>query len=136
MSLRAWIDARIPVDGTGDRALRAGMTLVMVGIGVLHLIVPAEFERVIPPFFPARHALAVISGVFEILGGVGLWVPATRRFSAYGLMALLLAVFPANIYMAVAHISPGGVEQPLWALWARLPFQGVFLAWAWLSTRR
>jgi uncharacterized membrane protein len=64
--------------------------------------------------------------VFEILGGIGILVPITYRWAAYGLIALYVCVFPANINMA---IHPG--SYPLWALYLRLPLQGVLIGWAW-----
>ena len=71
-----------------------------------------------------------------MLGGTGLLVPKTRRLAAWGLIALYLAVFPANINMAWNHLqlSPTGTI-PIWALWARLPLQGVLIAWAYWLTR-
>jgi uncharacterized membrane protein len=76
-----------------------------------------------------------VSGVFEILGGVGLLVPATQRLAAWGLVALYVAVFPANVNMALHRIPLGKMEMPVWALWARLPLQGVLIAWAFWFTR-
>ncbi len=134
--MNAALDRWIPVDGRADLVLRGLLTAIMVVIGLAHFIVPNDFVKVMPPYLPAPYALVLISGLFEVLGGVGLWVPATRRFSAFGLIALYIAVFPANVHMAMNHVSPGGIEQPAWALWARLPFQAVFMGWAWLSTRR
>ncbi|MDQ6655714.1 MAG: hypothetical protein M3Y80_07880, partial [Verrucomicrobiota bacterium] len=78
-------------------------------------------------------ALVVISGIAEIAGGVGiLWLP-TRRIAAVGLIALLIAVFPANIYAAVAGMEIGGRTVPLWLLWARLPLQAVLIAWVYFA---
>ena len=87
----------------------------------------------LPPFLPQPRALVYMSGAFEILGGVGLVVPIalTQRIAAYGLVALFIAVFPANVYMAMAQIPLGNKQMPVWALWARLPLQGVLIAWAW-----
>ena len=76
--------------------------------------------------------LVYVSGFFEILGGIGLLVPATRRWAAWGLVALYVAVFPANVNMAVHRI---GFDGPSWVLWARLPLQAVLIAWAWWFTR-
>jgi len=80
-----------------------------------------------PPFIPAPHAMVLISGICEILGGVGVMIPATRAAAAWGLIALLIAVFPANIYMAAdpkfANIAPR------WTLFARLPLQFVLVWW-------
>ena len=84
---------------------------------------------------PAPLALVYVSGVFEILGGVGLLVPPVRRWAAYGLIALLVAVFPANLHMAVnaaQFASEGGF--PEWMLYARLPMQVLLVVWvAWIA---
>lgn len=95
--------------------------------GVLHLVRPEIFLRIVPPMLPAPGMLVFVSGVAEIAGAIGLWVPPLQRAAGIGLIALLIAVFPANIYMAVAHDK--FAQFPQWALWARLPLQGVFI-WA------
>jgi uncharacterized membrane protein len=104
--------------------LAAGMTI----IGVLHFVAPAPFVSIVPSFLPAPYVLVIVSGFFEILGGVGLLVPRVRRAASFGLVALYLSVFPANINM-VLHPELGQ-GLPLWSLWARLPFQVLFIAWA------
>ncbi|HET6983366.1 MAG TPA: hypothetical protein VFI53_14580 [Myxococcaceae bacterium] len=78
--------------------------------------------------------LVAISGACEILGGLGLLVPATRRWAAWGLVALFVAVFPANVNMAIHRLPFGKFPVPGWALWARLPLQAVLVAWAWTLT--
>ena len=83
-----------------------------------------------PPALPWPQALNYISGVAEILGGLGLLMAPTRRLAGWGLLALLLAVFPANIYVAMQGSMPGLNVSPL-ALWLRLQFQFVFMAWVW-----
>jgi uncharacterized membrane protein len=73
----------------------------------------------------------VVSGVCEMAGGVGLLIRPLRRTAGWGLVALLCAVFPANVYMAVSpQLTPGRVF-PHWLLWARLPLQAVLIAWVW-----
>ena len=74
--------------------------LFFVAVGVTHFTHPAFFLKIMPPALPAHLALVYLSGAFEILGGLGLLVPRTRRFAGWGLIALLIAVFPANLYMA------------------------------------
>jgi uncharacterized membrane protein len=77
-----------------------------------------------------------LSGVFEILGGTGLLLPQTRRWAAWGLIALYVAVFPANLYMAFNGIQLDPANPlPAWGAWIRLPFQILFIAWAWWFTR-
>ncbi len=109
--------------------------LGMIAIGILHFVQPKPFVRIVPKFLPAPLALVYISGFFEIAGGVGLLIPATRVAAAWGLIALYIAVFPANIYMLTHNISLNPKKPiPKWALWARLPFQFLFMAWAYWFT--
>jgi uncharacterized membrane protein len=104
------------------------LALFMVGVGALHFLGPEFFVRIVPDYLPAHAMLVAVSGVFEILGGVGLLVPRTRRMASYGLVALYVAVFPANVNMVV-HPELGGTAAP-WLLWARLPLQALLIAWA------
>ena len=104
--------------------------------GVMHFVIPKVYKRIVPRSLPAREALVYASGVAEIAGGVGLMSGKTRRAAGWWLIATLLAVFPANVNMAL-HADefpqvPGGAP----ALWARLPFQGVFIAWVLSAMRR
>jgi uncharacterized membrane protein len=111
------------------------LALAMISIGTLHFVRPKPFVRIVPKFLPAPLALVYISGFFEIAGGVGLLIPATRIAAVWGLVALYIAVFPANIYMLTHNISLNPKKPiPRWALWVRLPFQFVFMAWAYWFT--
>ena len=112
--------------------LRTLAALAMVAIGFTHFVDPAPFIRIVPPFLPAPLVLVYVSGFFEILGGLGLLWSRSRQWASWGLIALYLAVFPANINMAINEIQlePGG-EIPTWAMWIRLPLQAVFIALAW-----
>lgn len=111
------------------------LALTMVAIGVLHFVRPKPFVRIVPKYLPAPLALVYISGFFEILGGLGLLIPSTRSFAAWGLIALYVAVFPANVYMLSDNVSLDPKKPiPRWALWLRLPFQLVFIAWAYWFT--
>jgi uncharacterized membrane protein len=113
-----------------SRLLLAGL---FVAAGVNHFVSPATYVAIVPPQLPAPRALVAISGVAEILGGIGiLWRP-TRRAAAAGLIALLLAVFPANIYAAAAGMEIGGRAVPTWLLWARLPLQPLLIAWVYIA---
>lgn len=119
------------------RALLLLLAMLMVGVGIAHFQNPQPFTQMVPAMLPAPEALVFISGAFEVMGGVGLLVPHTRRHAAWGLILLFVAVFPANINMAVNEITPTGADPiPVWVLWARLPFQIVFIAWAHWYTRR
>ena len=112
--------------------LRALVGLGMMAIGVLHFVNPEPFVRIVPEALPAPLALVYISGFFEIAGGLGLMWSRTRKWASWGLIALYLAVFPANINMAINEIqlTPDG-DMPIWAMWARLPLQAVIIALVW-----
>jgi uncharacterized membrane protein len=115
--------------------LRWLLTLFMVGGGINHFLNPDPYVAMTPDVLPAPLALVYISGVAEILGGLGLILPQTRRLAAWGIVLLLIAVFPANINMAVNDIPLDGRDLPAWALWGRLPLQALFVAWAYWFTR-
>jgi len=107
----------------------------MVGAGVYHFVKPGAYVAMVPSVLPFPLALVYVSGVAEIAGGLGLLHPRTRRAAAWGLVLLLVAVFPANINMAINHLPLDGREVPAWTLWARLPLQAVMIAWAYWFTR-
>ena len=108
------------------------LAAAMVAIGVDHFVQPDFFVRIVPRVLPAHLLLVQISGFFEVLGGLGILIAKTRRLAGIGLVVLYVAVFPANVNMCI-HPELGG-NIPLWALWARLPFQAVFIALAlWVS---
>jgi uncharacterized membrane protein len=109
---------------------RAVLSAFMVGIGVLHFMAPAGFVKIVPACLPAPLALVLVSGLCEIAGGVGVLVPRVRRAAGFALAALYVAVFPANVNMAVYHIQPEGLTIPPLLLWLRLPFQVGFIVWA------
>ena len=111
-------------------ALRWLLTIVMVAAGANHFLSPATYVAMMPAALPWHLALVYASGVAEIAGGLGLLVPRTRRAAAWGLIALLVAVFPANVNMAVNELPLSTSAVPAWALWARLPLQLVLIAWA------
>ena len=112
------------------------MGIVYAVAGVLHFVAPEAYERVVPPRFPRPRTLVYLSGVAEVALGLGVLFERTRRVSAWGLVALLVAVFPANVHMAVSDDFdlrgvPARFRDPSDAvLWARLPMQAVLVAWA------
>ena len=104
----------------------AGLFLVT---GTLHFIKPGPFLKIVPLPMPWPLGLVYASGFFELAGAMGLLIPRFQRAAAYGLVALLIAVLPANIYMAAAPVKFGGfLDHPLYH-WIRIPFQGVLMAW-------
>jgi len=111
---------------TFARFLIAGLFLTT---GTLHFLKPGLFVKIVPPRLPWPLGLVYLTGFLELAGGAGLLVPKFQRIAAYGLAALLIAVLPANIYMAAAPVKFGGfLDQPLYH-WIRIPFQGVLIAW-------
>lgn len=84
-----------------------------------------------PPYIPAHEQMVMLSGVAEVVLGIGLLVPATRSLAAWGLVLLLVAVFPANVYMVTSNRFR---RFPAWMRWARLPLQGVLIWWAYRYT--
>lgn len=102
----------------------------MIGIGIAHFAIPDPFVAMVPSSLPRPLLLVYVSGVAEIAGGAGLFIPRLRRAASFGLIALYIAVFPANLNMAINHLPLAGHELSPWQLWARLPLQLLFIAWA------
>lgn len=115
--------------------LRIILAVSIIILGLLHFAVPDPFVRIVPSFLPYPLKLVYISGIFEILGGIGLLVPTVSRAAAWGLITLFIAVFPANINMAINHIHIDGIPDSPWFQVIRLPLQGVLIAWAWWYTQ-
>lgn len=113
--------------------LRFVLALLFIAAGTLHFTYTRFYLAIMPPFLPFPRALVFVSGFFEILGGAALLIPALTGVAGYCLIALLLAVFPANIYMAVRDIEGDG--NVLLLLWLRLPLQFVLIALVWWCTR-
>ena len=113
-------------ESTGQRWGRRLLGAVFVIAGVLHGVRPDAYAGIVPAWLPAPLLLVWLSGAAEVLGGVGVWLPwpRVRVWAGAGLAALLVAVFPANVQMALDGAGPG------WVLWGRLPVQGALVAWA------
>jgi uncharacterized membrane protein len=122
--------------GLKSRAIfRLVLALFFIGAGVMHFLKPEFYLTIMPAVLPHPLALVYISGVFEILGGVGVMIPATRRWAGYGLIALLIAVFPANIKMFHDHLHEGFSLFTV-GLFLRLPLQIVLIVIVEKLTRR
>jgi uncharacterized membrane protein len=120
------------------RGLLYLMAFLYVLAGFNHLVNPAFYAAIIPPGLPSPEWLSLLSGLAEIVLGVFLLEPRARPFAAWGIVALLIAVFPANLYVTSQNLggpdfAPGAGNA--FANWARLPLQFVFAAWAWWYTR-
>jgi uncharacterized membrane protein len=108
------------------------LALAMTAVGTHHFVDPAPYVGIVPESLSEwALPLVYVSGVFEILGGIGILPTRSRRFAGWGLIALYLAVFPANLNMAINGVPFGDAPASPWALWGRLPFQALFIAWAW-----
>lgn len=113
------------------------VSLIVMGIfyifaGIMHFIKPKFYLRIMPPFLPYHLALVYISGIAEIALGILLFFPFFTVWAAWGIIALLVAVFPANIYQMIA--KGAGMKVSRWVLILRLPIQFLFIAWAWWHT--
>ena len=113
-------------------ALKMLLAVFMVGAGTTHFVNPDFFLKIMPPYLPWHLPLVYLSGLFEIALGLLLLVPRFSRLAAWGIVALLIAVFPANIYLYQHQdLLPA---SPLVHL-LRLPLQAVFILWAWWYTK-
>jgi uncharacterized membrane protein len=118
---------------------RPALAAFFTFMGTMHFVARGSFEAIVPTAIEARKKEAVaLSGVAEIAGAAMVLHPASRRLGRWWLLALLLAVFPANIHMAVNPEQIRGLDLrkvPRWALWARLPLQPLAMIWVWRATR-
>ena len=116
------------------RCSRGALALFFIASGSNHFVVPGAYRQIVPPSLQHEAKLIVeVSGVAEIAGGLAVLLPRARRAAGVYLIALLAAVFPANLYMARA---PERFRRiPRWALYARLPLQPLMMWWAWRATR-
>jgi uncharacterized membrane protein len=109
------------------------LSVAFITAGLLHFLRPEYYEQIMPDHLPAHRELVLISGAAEIAGGVGVAFAQTRRAAGLWLIALLIAVFPANVNMALHPDDFRSIPPAL--LWARLPLQGVLIWWAYSATR-
>jgi uncharacterized membrane protein len=108
------------------------LAVFMIVAGMLHFVNEDFYLKIMPPYLPAHRELVYLSGLFEIGLGALLLAPRFKRFAAWGIILLLIAVFPANIYV---YQHPEVLPAPGWLHLLRLPLQGLFIAWAWWHTR-
>ncbi len=109
------------------------LAILFVSAGINHFVNPAFYLRMMPPYLPWPEVLQKMAGAAEILGGLGLLYPPLRPYAAWGLIALLVAVFPANLYMYQARDTVFA-SFPQWALLLRLPLQALMIWWVYLYT--
>jgi uncharacterized membrane protein len=110
---------------------RLALALFFVLAGALHFIAPAPYLAIMPSSVPLPAAMIALSGIAEIVGGLGVLFRSTRRAAGVWLIALLIAVFPANVYAISTGMVIADNAVPAWMLWARLPLQLVLIFWVW-----
>lgn len=126
--------AGIATFSTWEASARDGLSVMLIFTGVSHFtFMKEDFVRMIPPFIPWPGAMVYFTGVCEIAGAVGLFLPGFRRAAAFALIVFFLAVLPANIHAARAGVTLRG--KPATSLWLRIPMQVLFIAIAFWSTR-
>ena len=118
----------------GNRS-RALLALFFIVAGCLHFVFPANYMRVMPPWLPAHLSLVLVSGGFEILGGIGVLLPRARRIAGIGLILLSLAVLPANVQMWLNAQAAGSALGWQVVLLLRLPLQLLLIYWIWRATQ-
>ncbi len=107
--------------------------LFFIYAGIMHFRKSWFYYKITPPALQKwKKEINVIVGIAEIVGGIGLLIPQTQSMAAWGIIALLIAVFPANIYMLTS--KGAGMNIKMWFLWLRLPIQFVLIAWAYALT--
>ncbi|RYD20735.1 MAG: DoxX family membrane protein [Verrucomicrobiaceae bacterium] len=109
------------------------LAVFFIAAGVNHFISPGIYLPMMPDYLPWHLGLIYVSGVAEVAGGIGICIPKWRRAAGWGLIALLIAIFPANLHMALNDIPLNGKHLLPWVLWFRLPFQLVMIAWVYWS---
>lgn len=105
--------------------------------GAMHFARPRDYRAMMPDYLPRHREAVVLSGIAEIAGGLAMLPGRTRPLARWWLTALLIAVFPANVDMALRPDRHPGLRLdrlPRWALWARLPLQGLAIRWVWQAT--
>jgi uncharacterized membrane protein len=108
------------------------MASLYIMAGIYHFVNPRFYLKIMPPYIPWHKAMNYLSGAAEIILGTLLFYPPYSTFAAWEIIALLIVIFPANIY----HLTSAKPNSkiPIWVLWLRIPFQGLFIWWAWCYT--
>ncbi len=123
----------MPVKPSHRGLSRWVIALLFSFAGIMHFVSPGPYVGIVPPFLPFPFVLVWVSGAAEILGGIGVLVPQVRRAAGWGLIALLIAVFPANIYMFWRQLHEHGWVSFTVILLVRLPLQILLIAWVFRS---
>lgn len=126
----------MPKPATPGSRSRLLLALFFVVAGVLHFVFMPGYIRIVPPWLPSPRMLVIVSGLCEIAGGLGVLAPATRRWAGVGLIALCVAVLPANVQMLTDAQAAGAAPVWITLLALRLPLQLLLIAWIWRATQR
>lgn len=133
----AWAGRRLPALRVAPaRRARLGLSLFFAFTALGHFVRGEEMAAMLPPSVPYRTGLVYLTGVLEVLGAVGVWVPGLTRLTGLCLMLMLLAFLPANVYSAVNRVDFGGHEAGPAYLLVRVPFQLFVIWWAYYATVR
>lgn len=120
------------------RLSQKALAAFFTAAGAMHFVAPRSYEAMMPPGLPRHREAVVVSGLAEVAGALAVVPRRTRRVARWWLLALLAAVFPANVHMALHPEQVRGLDLrrvPRWALWARLPLQPLAMLWVWRATR-
>lgn len=121
---------------TRATSMRVGVSLFLLGPAVSHFIATEAFVAMLPPWVPARTEIVYVTGVFELLGAIGIWMPRLRRLVGVLLIAMLLCFLPANVYAAFNAGGFGGSTYGPWYLVLRVPFQFFAMWWIAVATEQ
>jgi uncharacterized membrane protein len=117
-------------------AARVTLAFFFVAAGTLHFVFHSYYRAIVPQYLPAPGTLVTVSGIAEIIGGIGLLVPRLRRPAGTGLIILLIALLPANVEMLHLYRAGGGSWWWQLVLWLRLPVQAILIWWVWRVSRQ
>lgn len=115
---------------------RVGLSLFFIFTASGHFIKTEEMAAMLPAFVPNRVAIIIVTGILELLGAIGVWIPRLKRITGLCLMLMLIGFLPANIYSAINHIEFGGHGSGPAYLLVRIPFQLLVIAWAYYATEQ
>lgn len=126
--------AHASVTGRSQRVVP--LATLFLAAGIAHFVVPEWFDRIVPAWVPNARLATLLSGAAEVAGAIGLLIPATRRAAGWGLVLLLVAVFPANVNMLQLARESHASASYIAALWVRLPLQPLLVWWVWRTAAR
>lgn len=137
ITLLVWLISRLLKKGpfqTFWAAARIAAVIMFIQVGIMHLLKPESFTYMIEGLLPMPKTLIIVSGITEILLGIGLLWSKTRKWAAWLLIVQLIAMFPANINVALNQLpAPGGLPSSPWYVWSRLIFQPIYIYWIYKS---